>query len=131
MKFTDFLKQQVNTAKAIPTDFMSGYMGTPTAPNHSSAYDIGYGLANAPGVGEVPHEAMIATPMIMGATKLFTGPDRQAESDMIPHVIDIYDKAGKLVKTTQAYNSLREAVNVARNFLPIPEGGRAFPRRIR
>ena len=64
--------------------------------------------------------------------KMVTGPHSayKGESSMIPHVVDIFDKVGKKVKTTKVYSSFKKALDVAKNYIDIPDGGKAFPRRM-
>lgn len=51
------------------------------------------------------------------------------ESVIEPIVLDVFDKMGNKIKTTQAYSSMRKAIDIAKNYLDLPDGGKIFPRR--
>jgi hypothetical protein len=76
---------------------------------------------------------LVTAGMTSSPTRLVTGPHPvyKGISSMVPHVVDVYDSAGNFVKTTPVYSSFQKALDIAKNYLDIPVGGRAFPRAVR
>lgn len=70
-----------------------------------------------------------ASKIIQAQKNVLTGPHSvyKGVSGMAPTQLEVYDSAGNLVRNTKKYSSLKKALDVARNHIELPEGGRAFP----
>lgn len=71
-----------------------------------------------------------ASKILQAQKNLATGihPSYKGSSSMLPTSLDIYDEAGKFVRSTKQYPSLKKAMDIAKNYVELPSGGRAFPK---
>ena len=69
-----------------------------------------------------------ASKILQAEKNLATGihPSYKGSSSMLPTSLDIYDEAGKFVRSTKQYSSLKKAMDIAKNYVELPQGVRRF-----
>lgn len=70
-----------------------------------------------------------ASKLLQAQKNLATGEHSmyKGASNMLPTSLNVYDEAGNFVKNTKQYSSLKKAMDIAKNYVELPSGGRAFP----